>query len=102
MEVIIGTSDNFDEEVLKAERVIIDFNAEWCGPCRMLGPILESVAKDLKKTKVVSINVDDEEDLATTYNVFTIPCLVLLENGKEIKRNVGLMSKEDLIKFIGE
>ena len=102
MEVIIGTSDNFDEEVLKAERVIIDFNAEWCGPCRMLGPILESVAKDLKKTKVVSINVDDEEDLATTYNVFTIPCLVLLENGKEIKRNVGLMSKEELIKFIGE
>ena len=102
MEVIIGTSDNFDEEVLKAERVIIDFNAEWCGPCRMLGPILENVAKDLKKTKVVSINVDDEEDLATTYNVFTIPCLVLLENGKEIKRNVGLMSKEDLIKFIGE
>ena len=102
MEVITGTSDNFDEEVLKAERVIIDFNAEWCGPCRMLGPILESVAKDLKKTKVVSINVDDEEDLATTYNVFTIPCLVLLENGKEIKRNVGLMSKEDLIKFIGE
>ena len=102
MEVIIGTSDNFDEEVLKAERVIIDFNAEWCGPCRMLGPILESVAKDLKKTKVVSINVDDEEDLATTYNVFTIPGLVLLENGKEIKRNVGLMSKEDLIKFIGE
>jgi thioredoxin 1 len=102
MEVIIGTSDNFEKEVLKAERVIIDFNAEWCGPCRMLGPILESVAKDLKKTKVVSVNVDDEEDLASEYNVFTIPCLVLLENGKEIKRNVGLISKEDLINFIGE
>ena len=96
MEVIIGTSDNYEEEVLKAERVIIDFNADWCGPCRMLGPILEEVAKNLKKTKVVSINVDDEEDLASEYNVFTIPCLVLLENGKEVKRNVGLISKEEL------
>ena len=102
MEVIIGKSDNYEEEVLKAERVIIDFNAEWCGPCRMLGPILEEVAKNLKKTKVVSINVDDEEDLASEYNVFTIPCLVLLENGKEVKRNVGLISKEELEKFIGE
>ena len=102
MEVITGTSKNFEEEVIKAERVIVDFNAEWCGPCRMLGPILEEVAKYLKKTKVVSVNVDDEEDLASEYNVFTIPCLVLLENGKEIKRNVGLISKEELIKFIGE
>ena len=102
MEVIIGTSNNYEEEVLKAERVLIDFNADWCGPCRMLGPILEEVAKNLKKTKVVSINVDDEEDLASEYNVFTIPCLVLLENGKEVKRNVGLISKEELEKFIGE
>ena len=102
MRIIKGTSKNFEKEVLKAKRVIIDFNAEWCGPCRILGPILKEVAKDLKKTKVVSINVDDEEDLTNEYNVFTIPCLVLLENGKEIRRNAGIISKEELISFIGE
>mgnify|MGYP002863332867 CR=1 FL=1 len=102
MKVVEVTKDTFEKEVLKEKRVLIDFNAEWCGPCRMLGPILEDVAKDEEKTKIVSINIDDEEDIARDYNVFSIPCLVLLEEGKEVDRHVGLMSKDDLKKFIGE
>ena len=94
--------ENYEMEVLKKDRVLIDFNAEWCGPCRMLGPILEEVAKELEKTEVVSINVDENEDIAREYNVFSIPCLVLLEKGKEVDRKVGLQSKSDLKEWIGE
>lgn len=98
----IVNNDTYEEEVLKKDRVLIDFNAEWCGPCKMLGPILEEVAKDLTKTEVVSINVDENEDLAREYNVFSIPCLVLVEKGKEVDRKVGLQSKSDLKNWIGE
>ena len=101
MEVTI-TTDNFESYKNGDKPLVVDLWATWCGPCRILGPILKEVAKDLKKTKVVSINVDDEEELTNEYNVFTIPCLVLLENGKEIRRNAGIISKEELISFIGE
>lgn len=103
MKVIKVTKDNFQEIVLKSKcPVIIDFNADWCGPCKMLGPILESVAESRDDMKFVSVNIDEEEDLATEYNVFSIPCLVYIKDGKEIKRNVGLLSKSDLEKFIEE
>ena len=103
MKVIKVTKDNFQEIVLKSKSpVIIDFNADWCGPCKMLGPILESVAESRDDMKFVSVNIDEEEDLATEYNVFSIPCLVYIKDGKEIKRNVGLLSKSDLEKFIEE
>ena len=101
MNVVKVTKDTFNEEVLKAEQpVLIDFNADWCGPCQMLGPILEEVAKVKNEVKFVSVNIDEDEDLATQYNVFSIPCLVLLENGNEIKRNVGFMGKEELESFV--
>ena len=103
MKVIKVTKDNFQEIVLESKiPVIVDFNADWCGPCKMLGPILESVAEGCDDMKFVSINIDEEEDLATEYNVFSIPCLVYIKDGKEIKRNVGLLSKSDLEKFIEE
>ena len=95
------TKDTY-KELLKDKRVLIDFNAEWCGPCRMLKPILEEISKKTKKTKIVSINIDEEESLAEEYNIFSIPCLVLLENGKEIDRKVGLQMKSDLEEWIGE
>ena len=92
--------DNFDK-IKKEERVLIDFNADWCGPCRMLGPVLEEVAKEVK-TKIVSINVDDNPDLAMEYNVFSIPCLVVLEKGKEVNRSTGLIPKDEVKELIGE
>ena len=101
MNIINVNKDNFDAEVLKSEtKVLVDFNANWCGPCRMLRPILESIDND--KVKIVSINVDNEEELAYKYQVSSIPCLVLFEKGNEIKRSIGLISKDEIEKMIGE
>ena len=101
MKIIEVTEENFDNEVLKSEKpVLIDFNANWCGPCRMLSPILEEVASENDSLKIVSINIDNEDELASKYKVVSIPCLVLIKNGKEEKRNVGLISKEELEQFI--
>lgn len=101
MKIIEVTEENFDNEVLKSEKpVIIDFNANWCGPCRMLSPILEEVATENDSLKIVSINIDNEDELASKYKVVSIPCLVLIKNGNEEKRSVGLISKEELEQFI--
>ena len=103
MGIISVTKDTFDQEVINSKnKVLIDFNASWCGPCRMLGPVLESLSEEKKNIRFVSIDTDEEDELAMEYQVFSIPCLVLIENGKEIKRNVGLISKSELEEFIGE
>lgn len=101
MKIIEANKNNFNDEVINSDKkVLVDFNASWCGPCRMLRPILESIDND--SIKIVSINVDSEEELAYKYNISSIPCLVLLENGQEIKRNIGLISKEKIEKMIGD
>lgn len=103
MSVVKVNSEEFEKEVLKAKsNVLVDFNADWCGPCKMLGPIIEEEAKENDKVKFVSVNIDDNEELAEQYNVFTIPCLVLFKDGKEEKRNVGFIQKDVLEEFIGE
>jgi thioredoxin 1 len=94
--------DNFDKEVLQSEkRVLVDFNAEWCGPCKMMKPVLEEISTSNNEIKIVSINVDDEDELASKYNISSIPCLVLIENGEEINRSIGLISRSELDSFIG-
>ena len=103
MSIVNVNNDNFKEEVLDSKiKVLVDFNAEWCGPCKMIGPILEEISNENDNTKIVSINVDDNGHLAKEYNVFSIPCLVLIENGKEIKRSVGLISKDQINDLINE
>jgi thioredoxin 1 len=97
------TSENFESEVLKGSgKILVDFNADWCGPCQMLRPIVDEFAEEHEDVKVFSVNIDDCDEIAYNYQVSAIPCLVVFENGKEITRNIGLMSKKKIEKMIGE
>lgn len=96
------TSENFEKEVLESDKkVLIDFYADWCGPCKMLSPIIEEVSGEEANVKFVKLNIDQAEDIAIDYQVMSIPTLVVMENGKEVNRSVGLIDKDqvkDLIK----
>lgn len=95
------TKDNFEQEVLKSDKkVLVDFWASWCGPCRMLSPIIDEIAKETDKVKVGKVNVDEESDLATQFAVMSIPTIILFENGKPIKQVVGVQSKTAILNMI--
>ena len=101
MKIMKVTSSNFEEEVLNSDKtVLIDFYADWCGPCKMFSPIVESVATENENIKVVKIDVDNEQDLAIKYQVMSIPTTVVIKNGQEVNRAVGMMSKSDLIEMV--
>lgn len=102
MALINVNADNFEEEVLGAEQtVILDFWAEWCGPCMMLAPVLHEVAEENADITVGKVNVDEEPALAQAYGISSIPTLVVIKDGKEVKRSVGVIPKakiEELVK----
>ncbi len=103
MSVIEINSKNFENEVLNSDKVVLaDFNAQWCGPCKMLKPIIDSIADERKDIKVVSIDIDEEDELAEKYEVFSIPCVVVFKNGEEVKRSVGFKPKPDILNLIGD
>lgn len=100
-EIVYANENTFDEEVYKEERiVIVDFYADWCSPCKMLTPILESVAEERKDIKIVKVNVDDNSKLANEFRAYSIPLLVIFEDGKEVNRVAGLRSKEFILDFV--
>ncbi len=97
MEILHLEKENFKELVKNEKKVLVDFYAEWCGPCKMLAPVLESVES---KVKVIKVNTDEFDELSREYGVMSIPTLVLLEDGKEVKRNIGFIDKESLENFL--
>ena len=95
-------SSNFDSEVLQANGlVIVDFWAEWCGPCRMLAPVLEELAKDYAgKVTICKLNVDESGDIAERYSIMSIPTLFVFKNGEIVDKSIGLVAKSSLAKMI--
>ena len=97
MEVVL-TKENFESEVLNSQiPVLVDFWATWCGPCRMLSPVIEDLAKELDgKVKIGKVNIDEQLGLAIKYKVEVIPTLILFNNGEVQKRNTGFLTKEEV------
>ena len=97
------TENNFEELVIKNEKtVLLDFYADWCGPCKMLAPVLESLSEENPDIVVGKINVDDEGGLANTFKVSAIPTLVVMKEGKAVEKQMGFMSKSELLKLLGK
>ena len=102
MSILQITSENFESEVLKSDvPVILDFWAPWCGPCKMVAPVLEEVAKEVAgKAKVGKINVDEEQELAAAFKVMSIPTLVVMKDGKVANSSVGFKPKDAILAML--
>lgn len=101
MSVLKANNQTFEEEVLKSEKtVLVDFYADWCGPCKMLSSIVDEVAEEKGDIKFVKVNVDEAQDVAFKYQIMSIPTLVVIQDGKEVKRSVGLIDKSEILKML--
>ncbi len=102
MSVITITSDNFGEEVLNSDKpVLLDFWASWCGPCRMVSPIVDQIAQERSDIKVGKVNVDEEQSLAVEFQVMSIPTLLVFKDGELANQAVGAMPKEQILALLG-
>ncbi|MCD8301224.1 MAG: thioredoxin [Clostridiales bacterium] len=102
MSVITITKDNFDEEVLKSDRpVLVDFWASWCGPCRMVSPVVDEIAEERSDIKVGKINVDEEPGLAQEFGVMSIPMLIVFKDGEIANQTVGAQPKASILALLG-
>ena len=98
---VVVTAENFDEEVLNYNgKVLVDFWAEWCGPCMMLGPIIEEVSEEVDDVKFCKVNCDVARDVALQFGIMTIPNLIVFENGEQINQSIGYIEKEDVLNLI--
>lgn len=101
MSVITITKQNFEQEVLQADRpVLLDFWAGWCGPCRMLSPVVDEIAEERPDIKVGKVNVDEEAELAASFRVMSIPTLVVIRDGKVVNQSVGVKPKATVLDML--
>ncbi len=101
MSVLTITQNNFENEVLKSDKpVLLDFWASWCGPCRMLSPVVDEIAEENPQIKVGKINVDEEGDLAASFGVMSIPTLVVIKNGQVVNQSVGVVPKQKILAML--
>ena len=101
MSVIAITKENFDEIIKTDKPVLLDFYADWCGPCRMVAPIVHEIAEENDSVVVAKINVDNEPDLAMKFGVMSIPTLVVMKNGEEVNRATGARAKPQILAMLG-
>ena len=101
MSVVTVTSENFDKEVMQSTvPVLIDFWAAWCGPCRMLSPVVDEIAEEQNDTKVCKVNVDEQPELARRFGVMSIPTLVVMNNGEIVKKSLGVQPKSSVMSML--
>lgn len=101
MEVIKLNNENFEQEVQKQSRIVlVDFYAEWCGPCKMLSPIVDEIAKERADIKVGKVNIDESSELAIQHRVMSVPTLLVMQNGKELARSVGYKAKQEILSML--
>lgn len=99
---LIHLNDESFDEIIKNDVVVVDFYANWCGPCKVLSPTIEKLANELKDIKFIKVDVDNHEELARKYGIMSIPTLIFFKNGKEINKHIGLISEEKLNNIIQE
>ena len=103
MAVVKLTKENFDKEVMQSDKpVLIDFYADWCGPCQMMGPVVEEISNEVSDAKVCKLNIDEEMELAQQYGVSTIPSLLFFQNGKVVNTLVGARSEGEYQQALNE
>lgn len=94
------TTENFKEEVASEQKTLVDFWASWCGPCKMLSPIVDEIAKTATDFKVGKVNVDEQMDIAREFSIAAIPTLLVFQNGKVINKSVGLLTKDEVLDLL--
>lgn len=101
MSVIAVTNETFEQEVLRSDApVIVDFWASWCGPCRMLAPILDQVASERPDVKIAKINVDEQMELASQFGIVSIPTLIVFKDGQPVNKSMGVKPKADILAML--
>ena len=101
MAILNLTKENFAQEVLQSDKtVLVDFYADWCGPCKMQGPVLEELANDRDDVKVCKLNIDEQRDLAIEYGVMSIPTLMVVKDGKVVNQAMGVRPKDQILSML--